>query len=272
MPKELTFSYFYSPQELNYKEYWTSNEGNGYSYYRKSISKRIKSKNSNIINIEEAFIITPLKDERECFVIYISRLEIGSSIHAIFRDKIRIKRMKLLLGLKNYIIDYKHNSIYNNNNINKKITLEQRIKGYNKINNSFICFDKEIISTQRFLFFRLFKEFIMGKGKIKCCLPIKMLEPKSLFAKITEGFCNAPFFLTKAADSTDPLERLKYAIAFIISGLHSGIFYRKPFDPLLGETYQGVFQDGTEISMEQISLSPPTTYFLVNICLLLLLL
>jgi len=74
-----------------------------------------------------------------------------------------------------------------------------------------------------------------------------------------------PLFLTKAAEETDPVERMKYVIAFAISGLHYSARQVKPFNPLLGETFQGKFEDGTEISCEHTSHHPPiTNFYLTN--------
>lgn len=38
---------------------------------------------------------------------------------------------------------------------------------------------------------------------------------------------------------------------------------KKPFNPILGETYQGSFPDGTQIFCEQTSHHPPITAWLV---------
>lgn len=61
--------------------------------------------------------------------------------------------------------------------------------------------------------------------------------------------------LTKQ-EATDPVERLKNVIASVIAGLHLTCTQAKPFNPILGETYQGVFEDGTLIYCEQVSHHP----------------
>jgi hypothetical protein len=55
----------------------------------------------------------------------------------------------------------------------------------------------------------------------------------------------APKFLKQAADTKDHLERFKQVIAFAMSGLYICTSQFKPFNPILGETLQGEFRDGT---------------------------
>ena len=57
---------------------------------------------------------------------------------------------------------------------------------------------------------------------------------------------------------------MKDIITFIISGMHMVAFMRKPFNPILGETYEGIYPDGTRIYNEHISHHPPITCFLVE--------
>lgn len=69
-----------------------------------------------------------------------------------------------------------------------------------------------------------------------------------------------------AAAQTDPIERMKYVTAFLISGLHlNPVLCRSkaPFNPILGETYQARKSDGTTIYLEQTSHHPPTSNLLL---------
>jgi hypothetical protein len=65
--------------------------------------------------------------------------------------------------------------------------------------------------------------------------------------------------LTKAASIEDPLERFKLVIAYMISGIHLMANCAKPFNPLLGETYQAEFPNGTNVFCEHVSHHPPIT-------------
>lgn len=57
---------------------------------------------------------------------------------------------------------------------------------------------------------------------------------------------------------------MKYAITYVISGLYMRANQRKPFNPLLGETLEGEFSDGTKIHMEHISHHPPISNYYIE--------
>ncbi|CEP02333.1 unnamed protein product (mitochondrion) [Plasmodiophora brassicae] len=94
-------------------------------------------------------------------------------------------------------------------------------------------------------------------------LPVRIFEPRSFLQRLSDGWSCAPDLLTKAAQQTDPVERMKYVIAFAISGLHFSVRQWKPFNPILGETYQAEFGDGTQMYLEQTSHHPPVSHYQV---------
>lgn len=53
-------------------------------------------------------------------------------------------------------------------------------------------------------------------------------------------------------------------IAFVFSSIHMCTSQDKPFNPLLGETLQGEFHDGTKFFCEHTSHHPPITNFLIE--------
>jgi len=66
----------------------------------------------------------------------------------------------------------------------------------------------------------------------------------------------APDLLTSAGQQTDRLEAFKYVVSYYFTCHHLGIAQIKPFNPILGETYQG-FLNGIPLACEQISHHPP---------------
>jgi len=62
----------------------------------------------------------------------------------------------------------------------------------------------------------------------------------------------------------DKIERFKLVITFAICSLFICTSQNKPFNPLLGETHQGTFEDGTRFYCEHTSHHPPITNFLVE--------
>ena len=61
----------------------------------------------------------------------------------------------------------------------------------------------------------------------------------------------------------DPLERFKNVMAFALSSLYITVKQQKPFNPILGETYQAYYSEGTRIYCEHTSHHPPIANFMV---------
>jgi hypothetical protein len=104
-----------------------------------------------------------------------------------------------------------------------------------------------------------------GKHVVGVSLPVRIFEPRSTLERMVDWWCTAPLFLKQAGETNDPVERMKLVICFCVSGLHYGTRQLKPFNPILGETYQGSFVDGTQIYIEHTSHHPPiATFQLIN--------
>jgi hypothetical protein len=104
------------------------------------------------------------------------------------------------------------------------------------------------------------KQFLEGKDLVNVSLPVALFEARSFLERITDNWCHMGL-MRKAAASKDPLERLKLVIAFAYSGLCNTCRPRKPFNPILGETYQGRYSTGETVFCEQASHHPPILYF-----------
>lgn len=112
-------------------------------------------------------------------------------------------------------------------------------------------FDRSQISIWSIL-----KQFI-GKELSKIAMPAALCEPLSFLQRITENVYYSDL-LNKAADlkvSPDPCKRLEYIAAFAVSSISNNIDrLSKPFNPLLGETYELVREDlGFKFISEQVS-------------------
>lgn len=99
---------------------------------------------------------------------------------------------------------------------------------------------------------------MIGKDMTKMTLPVSFNEPTSLLQRVAEDMEYADL-LDIAADRPDPTERLVYVAAFAASEYASTIGrVAKPFNPLLGETYEYVRPDkGYRFFIEQVSHHPP---------------
>lgn len=99
----------------------------------------------------------------------------------------------------------------------------------------------------------------IGKDLSKIPMPVNFNEPLSMLQRLTEDY-EYTELLDKAAECTDPCEQLAYVAAFTISS-YSTTSNRtgKPFNPLLGETYECDRSDdlGWRYISEQVSHHPP---------------
>ncbi|KAM6934710.1 oxysterol-binding protein-related protein 6 isoform 2-T2 [Xenentodon cancila] len=99
----------------------------------------------------------------------------------------------------------------------------------------------------------------IGKDLSKVSMPVELNEPLNTLQRMCEELEYSEL-LDKAAETEDPFERMVLVAAFAISG-YSNTYYRagsKPFNPLLGETYECIREDkGFCFFSEQVSHHPP---------------
>eukprot|EP00916_Digyalum_oweni_P024646 GHVL01040778.1.p1 GENE.GHVL01040778.1~~GHVL01040778.1.p1 ORF type:complete len:897 (-),score=258.97 GHVL01040778.1:339-3029(-) len=139
------------------------------------------------------------------------------------------------------------------------------------ISGGLICIDNKILNKQKGVMLDLLtsagKSLIEGSGISRISLPIRVFEAKSTLERLSESWSYSYIYLTKASLETGNdkcVERLKYIICFIISGLHRGIGQLKPFNPILGETFEGICKNGDDVYMEHTSHHPPISHYLLK--------
>ena len=99
----------------------------------------------------------------------------------------------------------------------------------------------------------------IGKDLSKISMPVTLNEPLSTLQRICEELEYAEL-LEKAVKSETPLERIQWVVAFSVScyGSYNARASHKPFNPLLGETFECVREDkGFTFVSEQVSHHPP---------------
>lgn len=129
--------------------------------------------------------------------------------------------------------------------------------------------DEQIIKNQkgilREVLQSLVKSIAEGRGIIGVSLPVRIFEPRSLLERICDWWTYIPNFIVPAAVLSDPVERMKKVIAAAIGGLYVSAKQLKPFNPLLGETFQAVFPTRKiSINIEHTSHHPPIANFLLS--------
>ena len=122
------------------------------------------------------------------------------------------------------------------------------------------CLNQEIVDRQsgviKDLIIQLTKS-ILSRTHITISLPIRIFEPRSMIERYADWFSFAPDLLEKAAKCDDKIETFKYVILFSLSALFRSTEQLKPLNPLLGETYQCEWEDGSKFYIEHISHTPP---------------
>lgn len=128
--------------------------------------------------------------------------------------------------------------------------------------------NEDLIKRQRSVLGYILKKFslnlLQGKPLTSISFPVQVFEPISVLQRIARTFGYAPNFLKRASEAQDPLEQIKLVLSFIVGGLHLNISQRKPFNPILGETFQGMLGESS-IYMEQVCHHPPISYFFVRL-------
>nr|XP_020012613.1 oxysterol-binding protein-related protein 6 isoform X6 [Castor canadensis] len=99
----------------------------------------------------------------------------------------------------------------------------------------------------------------IGKDLSKVSMPVELNEPLNTLQHLCEEIEYSEL-LDKASETDDPYERMVLVAAFAVSGYCSTYFRAgsKPFNPVLGETYECIREDkGFRFFSEQVSHHPP---------------
>jgi hypothetical protein len=130
--------------------------------------------------------------------------------------------------------------------------------------NSLKYIDEETIEKQRKIIKHVLKEIgtniLSGSGIMNVSLPINIFDHRSLLEVFAHQCRLAPHILELAGMQKDPVEKLKYTTAYTVSRLHLSVTQLKPFNPILGETFQAKIGD-TLLYIEQTSHHPPIYNF-----------
>ncbi len=128
--------------------------------------------------------------------------------------------------------------------------------------------DVEAISKQRKAIFQLLKNLgsniLHGKSLMNISMPVGIFDKSTLLQRSAGDFIYAPIYAEKMYATDDPIEKMKYAVAFYVAGLHLNLSQKKPFNPIWGETYQAKIGDDLNVYCEQISHHPPISYLYLD--------
>ena len=141
---------------------------------------------------------------------------------------------------------------------------EKFLEGYTIRDNGVYCNKKDVVEKQsgiiKEVVIQLTKSIWSG-GVMSLSLPIRIFEPRSMLERISDWFCFAPTLLTIAATTKNKVEALKHVISFSIGALFRSSEQLKALNPMLGETYQCEWPDGTKMYFEHTCHTPPVSHF-----------
>ena len=122
---------------------------------------------------------------------------------------------------------------------------------------------KEEQDFERQLNWQLVKKFTMAIFKMdvtRFSFPVGYNEPRTFIERATDLFSFlVTDYIDKALSQTNPIDRIAYLSAGVIAGFHFYLQQKKPWNPLLGETYVGEWPNGTRMYGEQTSHHPPVS-------------
>lgn len=76
---------------------------------------------------------------------------------------------------------------------------------------------------------------------------IRVMQPFTILQGLAKSIFQFPIYLNLAISSTDPLERFKFVVLATLSGFHKSSSFIKPLNPILGETYELEYEDGSKV-------------------------
>ncbi|XP_071962881.1 oxysterol-binding protein-related protein 1-like isoform X2 [Antedon mediterranea] len=118
-----------------------------------------------------------------------------------------------------------------------------------------------MIKRDQFSLWTVLKQCI-GKELSKMTMPVVFNEPLSFLQRFSE-YVEYAGLLHKAGECDNAVDRMKYIATFIVSSGASNIErVSKPFNPLLGETFELTWEEyGLRQLSEQVSHHPPVSAF-----------
>jgi hypothetical protein len=153
-------------------------------------------------------------------------------------------------------------------NSQQEIHVDELQQGYFELNknNELVLINKEMIRNARGVIPDVIRQaaylIFTGQGIFKLQIPIRLFDTKTMLQASVE-FPNNLEYLRRASLAPKGVEMFKNVITFALSGFLYKLFLRKAFNPLLGETFQGDYPDGTKVYAEQIGHEPPESAILL---------
>ena len=121
-----------------------------------------------------------------------------------------------------------------------------------------VLISEEKKSNQTKILKFVLKKFIETRSFMGISFPVFAMKPESILETYAKSISAAPLFF--GTSTTDPTERMKQFVSFTLTFSRLFTDMDKPFNPVIGETYQADIAGG-RYSAEQTSHHPPQSSF-----------
>ncbi|KRX03923.1 hypothetical protein PPERSA_12128 [Pseudocohnilembus persalinus] len=125
--------------------------------------------------------------------------------------------------------------------------------------------NEKLIKEQKSVAYTLLKRIgsslMHGKSLMNISMPVTIFDKYSMLQRNCSSMGYAPVFLKKAAETKDPVEQLKWSACFSLAQFILGCDQTKPFNPIIGETFQARV-NGYPTYFEQTTHHPPVCNYI----------
>jgi hypothetical protein len=104
------------------------------------------------------------------------------------------------------------------------------------------------------------KNMLKGQSVMNISLPVYIFDKRTMLQVFAFELKEAPYILPKVYYIKDNIEKLKYVSVFFLSQIVLSPILVKPFNPIIGETYQAKVGN-LNVYLEQTVHKPPTANF-----------
>ena len=133
--------------------------------------------------------------------------------------------------------------------------------------DEFMFIDDEALSMQKDVLKMILKQIssnlMRGKSIMNMSLPVEIFDRKSFVDAVADSYGFVPVYADKIVQAKDPIEQMKYMACALMFVHATSPNIEKPFNPILGETYQGMI-GSYPVYLEQISHHPPISALLIK--------
>lgn len=147
-------------------------------------------------------------------------------------------------------------------------SISEKLKDFNMDKDgSLKIASKDLKEKQKAVLKKVFTQaaakLLEGKNVVGISLPVNIFQPRSVIERCCDLFRLFPHYVSQAAKSDNPVERVKLITAAIVGASQYQMNQLKPFNPILGETFQGDLDEDTQIFIEHISHHPAISYYYI---------